>query len=487
MISAADMLPLAVDLVLAAGILLLLVADLFVPPSAGRVLGWLSAGVLAAAFVISFRIDTSGTAFSGAYAGGPWVLFFKRTFLAAAFLAILGSLRHLERHQSHRQGEYYLLVLFSVLGMTLLPGARDLILLIVAFELMGIPLFVLAAYAKTDDKTGPERLAPEAALKLYLVGVASAAITLYGLSLVYGATGTTSIAAIARAPGSPLLVLGTLLVLGGMGFKIGVVPFHFWVPDTYQGSSTPFVAFLSVAPKIAGFAALSTLFLHAFVPLSNDWRPVVAALAFASMVLGNVLAVVQDNVKRLLAFSGVAHIGYMLLGFVTVSADGTRMLLFYAAAYVVTNIGAFLVVEAIEEQTGDTSLAAFDGLWRRSPTLAGAMLLFLLSLAGIPFVVGFWAKLYVFVAAWQAGYEWLVAVGAVLAVVGLYYYMQVARAMYMKAPKNEQPVETDLGLVLSLGLCLAGVVAFGLYPAPLLESAERAVAPFFSASPPIPR
>lgn len=482
-VTLADLMPLAIDLVVAGGMLLLLVADLFVPPRAGRVLGWLSAGVLALALAASFRLDTSGSAFSGAYTGGAWVLFFKRTFLVAGLLAVLGSIRHLARHQTTRQGEYYLLLLSSVLGMTLLPGARDLILLIVAFELMGIPLFVLAAYAKTDDKTGPERFAPEAALKLYLVGVASAAITLYGLSLVYGATGTTDVAAIARAPGSPLLTLGALLVLAGMGFKIGAVPFHFWVPDTYQGSSTPFVAFLSVAPKLAGFAALATLFLNAFVPLRNEWQPLVAAIALASMVLGNVLAVVQTNVKRLLAFSGVAHIGYMLLGFLTTSAQGATMLLFYAAAYVVTNIGAFQVVEAVEEQTGDTSLAAFDGLWRRAPTLAMAMLLFLLSLAGIPFVVGFWAKLYVFVAAWQAGYPWLVAVGAVLAVVGLFYYLQIARAMYMRPPRHELGVRSDFALTLSLGLCLAGVIAFGLFPAPLLESAARAAVPFFAPSP----
>lgn len=486
-ITGADLLPLAVDLVVAGGLLLLLIADLFVPARAGRALGWLCAAVLAAAFVVSFRFHSDAVVFSGAYAGGPWVLFLKRIFLAAGFLAVLGSLRHLDTHQQHRQGEYYLLVLFSVLGMTLLPGARDLLLLIVAFELMGIPLFVLAGYAKTDDKNGPERYAPEAALKFYLVGVASAAITLYGLSLVYGATGTTSVDAIARAQNTPLLNVGMLLVLAGMGFKIGAVPFHFWVPDTYQGSSTPFVAFLSVAPKIAGFSALATLFFHAFVPLRDEWQPLLAAIAFASMVVGNVLALVQSNVKRLLAFSGVAHIGYMLLGFLTTSAAGASMLLFYAVAYVVTNIGAFLVVEAIEDQTGDCSLGAFDGLARRSPALAGAMLLFLLSLAGIPFVVGFWAKLYVFLAAWQAGFEWLVVVGAVLAVVGLYYYMQIARAMYMKPPQGEAVVRSDFGLTLSLGLCLAGVVAFGIFPGPLLESAERAAAPYFaptSVSPP---
>jgi NADH-quinone oxidoreductase subunit N len=338
---------------------------------------------------------------------------------------------------------------------------------------------VLAAFAKNDDTSGPERHAHEAALKLYLVGAASAAVTLYGLSLVYGATGSTSVAAIARAEATPLLSLGMLLVLGGMGFKIGAVPFHFWVPDTYQGSSTPFVAFLSVAPKLAGFAALATLFYHGFLPIQLDWQPAIAAIALGSMLLGNVLAVVQTNVKRLLAFSGVAHIGYMLLGFVATSTIGAQMLLFYAAAYVVTNIGAFLVVEAIEEQTGDSSLAAFDGLARRSPTLAMAMLLFLLSLAGIPFVVGFWAKLYVFIAAWQAGYPWLVGLGAVLAVVGLFYYMQIARAMYMLPPASDARVETDLPLTLAVGVCLGAVVVLGLFPAPLLESAGRAAAPVF--------
>jgi NADH-quinone oxidoreductase subunit N len=479
-ISGADFQPLAVELTLAAGILLLLLADLMLPARAARGLGWLCAAIFTTALVVSLAIDGSGSAFSGAYVGDPWATYFKRTFLAAALLAVLGSIRHVARHQPRRQGEYYLLIAFSVLGMALLPGARDVVLLIVAFELMGIPLFVLAAYGKNDDLGGPERHAPEAALKLYLVGVASTAITLYGLSLVYGAAGTTRIAEIARTPGSPLLTLGSLLVLAGMGFKIGAVPFHFWVPDTYQGSGTPFVAFLSVAPKLAGFAALATLFWQAFVPFRNEWQPVVSAIALASMLLGNLLAVVQTNVKRLLAFSGIGHIGYMLLGFLTASAAGASMLLFYAAAYVVTNIGAFLVVEAVEEQTGDSSLAAFDGLSRRSPALALAMLLFLLSLAGIPFVVGFWAKLYVFVAAWQAGYPWLVVAGALLAVVGLFYYMQVARAMYMKPARAQQVVRSDLALTLSVGLCLAGVVALGLFPAPLLESAERAAAPFFA-------
>ncbi len=361
----------------------------------------------------------------------------------------------------------------------MLPGARDLVLLLVAFELMGLPLFVLAAWAKTDDKTGPDQHAPEASLKIYLVGAVSAAVTLFGLSLVYGVTGSTSIEAIAHAPATPLLMVGVLLVLAGMAFKIGIVPFHMWVPDTYQGASTPFVAFLSVAPKLAGFAAFATLFLQGFGQSQAGWRPALVALSLISMLVGNVLAVVQTNAKRMLAYSGIGHIGYMMMAFVA-GHQGASMLLFYAVAYLVTNTGAFQVVEAVERQTGDSSIAAFDGLGRRSPVLAMSMLLFLLSLAGIPFVVGFWAKLYVFVAAWQAGLFALVVVGAVLAVVGLFYYLQIARAMYMKPATDAAPVLAASGLSTSIMLCLAGVVLLGAWPAPLLDGARNASLPFFS-------
>jgi len=370
--------------------------------------------------------------------------------------------------------------MFSVLGMTLLPGARDLVLLVVCFELMGLPLFVLAGYAKTDDPKGPGKHAPEAALKLYLVSAVSAAITLFGLSFVYGLTGSTRIEAIGLAPMSPLLVVGVMLVLSGMAFKIGVVPFHMWVPDTYQGAGTPFVAFLSVAPKLAGFAALATLFQHGFGQSKSEWQPMLVALSLISMLLGNVLAVVQTNVKRLLAYSGIGHIGYMLMAFVA-GPEGTNMLLFYVVAYVVTNMGAFQIVEAVEAQTGSCTLDAFDGLWKRAPTLAMAMLIFLLSLAGIPFVVGFWAKLYAFIAAWHSGLYVLVVVGAVLAVVGLFYYMQIARAMYMKKPTSDTPVRAAPLLAASLALCLAGVVLFGAWPSPLLQGATHAGQTFMTA------
>ncbi|MEB2313539.1 MAG: NADH-quinone oxidoreductase subunit N [Sorangiineae bacterium] len=472
--SVADFAPLTLDLALLAGLVLVLVVDLDRAAGAGRVAGLLSAAILAAIFVASFFVDTSGSAFGGAYQGGAWALFFKRVFLFSGAVAALGSVEHVEARHPRRQGEYYVLLLASLLGMTLLPGVRDLILLMVSFELMGIPLFVLAAWAKTDERHGAARYAPEGALKLYLVGVVSTATTLFGLSLVFGLSGTTNILRLGAASSSPLLTAGLLLMVAGMGFKIGAVPFHSWVPDTYQAAGTPFVAFLSVAPKIAGFAALAVVLAIGFGSEPAAWRPTLIALSVASMLLGNLVALAQTNVKRLLAYSGIGQIGYMLMAFAAVGPGGMRTLLFYTAAYATTNLGAFLVVEAVSADGGDDSIASFAGLSRRSPALALAMLLFLLSLAGIPFVVGFWAKLYVFVAAWEAGLEWLVVLGAVLAVVGLFYYMQIARAMYMVPPSVPARVRTGRALRAALIVSIAGVVGAGLAPAPLFDDAARA-------------
>lgn len=476
--SAADFQPLAIDFGVLALILSLILGDLLLGAKSGKILG-LSAGLsLLVLLAATFNLNLNGSAFSGAYVGDAWSTFFKRLFLLSGGLAILGGLDHVSRHYPHRQTEFYLMVLSSVAGMTLLPGARDLILLVVCFELMGVPLFVLAAYAKTDDSQGRLRHAPEAALKLYLVGVASTALMLFGLSWIYGMSGTTSIDRLMAAANSPMITAGGVLVLAGLAFKIGAVPFHFWVADTYEGSNTPFVAFLAVAPKLAGFVALAAV-LQRGLNASELQRPMLVAMAAASIVIGNVLAITQTNVKRLLAFSGVGHIGLILLAFIPGDAPSMTMLLFYGAAYVVTNIGAFLVVEAIEDAEGDCSLQAFEGLIHRSPALAFAMLVFLLSLAGIPFVIGFWAKLYVFLAAWQAGLTWLVALGAVAAVVGLFYYMQVARAMFMKPARAEAAaLPHRLGLTFAIAICLAGVIVLGLFPAPLLDQAERAAASF---------
>jgi NADH-quinone oxidoreductase subunit N len=470
--------PLSLDLLLAGGILLLLAIDMIFP-RLGRANAALTALILAGVLGASFVVDTRGSAIGGTYVGGAWPLLFKRIFLGAGIIATLGSAAHVERHYPRRQGEYYLLLLFSLLGMTLLAGTQDLILLLVCFELMSLPLAILSAFDKNDRENGEQRT-PEGALKFYLVGITSTAMTLLGISLLFGMAQTTNIGQLGASLPTPLSTLGMMLVLAGLGFKIGVVPFHMWVPDTYQGSGTPFVSLLSVAPKIAGFAVFALLFLEGLGSWSREWLPAIAALSLVTIVVGNLLALPQRNVKRLLAFSGVAQIGYMLMAFASASVEGLGVLLFYAAGYTVTNMGAFLIVQAIAASGGDDSIESFDGLSQRAPGLALAMLLFLLSLAGIPFVVGFWGKLYVFIAAWHAGLAGLVVVGAVLAVVALFYYLQVARAMYILPPREGRPIAVSRSLKLAIAICTVFVVGMGAFPNPFVTATSDAARHFFS-------
>lgn len=465
--------PLILPLAVSAIALLILVLDaLVVPARRGRVLGWLTALLLAATLALSFVVDTTGAAARGAYVGTAWTVFFDRLFLVAGILAVLGSLEYVERRVPHRQAEYYLLLLLSLVGMLLLPGARDLILLVVGFELMGLPLYILAAYAKTDASAAGAGRSPaaEAALKLYLVGAASTAITLFGLSFVVGMAGTTRLDGLGNH--DPISSIGYLLVLAGLSFKIGIVPFHMWVPDTYQGAPTPFVAFLSVAPKAAGVAALTAVFVLG--GKDGPWWTAIAVLAGATMVAGNLLALPQTDVRRLLGYSGVAQMGYVLIAVATRSADGMAMAAFYLAAYLFTNMGAFLVLHAVGEDSGRYDLGGLAGLSRRAPWLGMAFLFFLLSLAGIPFVIGFWAKLYVFIAAYRAGLIVLVVLGAVLAVVGLFYYMQVARAAFMNEAATATAPRVGAPLRAAILICLVAVVGLGLWPRPIVESAENA-------------
>jgi NADH-quinone oxidoreductase subunit N len=413
-------------------------------------------------------------------AEGPFVqdalaVFAKRLFLVATFIAALASLSSTETAVTRRAPEYSVLMLASLLGMMVLVSARDMVLLFVAFELMSIPLYVLSGFLKR------EATAVEAALKFFLLGSVSSAIMAYGLSFVYGVAETTALAGVTEAAGTghPLMILGLLAVLTGFGFKIAAFPFHMWVPDTYEAASTPFVAWLSVAPKAAGFVAIFRIYLEGAGDRGTAWASLAAGLAAATIVAGNLMALPQQNVKRLLAYSGVAHIGYMLVGVAAGSESGTGMVLFYLVAYVFGNMGAFLVVEAVAGGVGSEHLNAFRGLAQRSPMLALAMLVFLLSLGGIPFVAGFWAKLYVFLAAAQAGLYWLVLVGALLTVVALFYYLVIARRMYIDVPPRSDAIALPLPLALSVVICAVGVIAVGVYPRPVVMAALRAAAPLF--------
>jgi NADH-quinone oxidoreductase subunit N len=473
----------SLDFVIIATACLVLGIDAFVRIP-GRVLGYATTAVLAGTLVASFFVDLGGVVPHGVYVAGPWVLFFKRVFLVAGILGVLGAIDWLEEHTPRRQAEYYTLMLFSLAGMMVLPGARDWVLLIVAFELMGIPLYILSAWAKTDGPVNEPKLGPEAALKLFVTGAASSAITLFGLALVIGLTGSTALSAVPTGELSPLVSVGMLMVLAGMGFKVGAVPFHMWVPDTYQGAPTPFVAFLSVAPKAGGMAALSVVLLSGWAQHHAVWAPALGLIAAASMVVGNFFALPQTDARRLFGFSGVAQIGYLLIALTARTEEGVAMALFFIATYVFTNLGAFLVIHAAAEKSGGHELDRLAGLSRRSPWLGGALLVFLLSLAGIPFVVGFWAKLFVFLAAWRAGLGLLVALGVVVAVLALFYYLSVARRTFMAEGSSGAPLRVGAALQAAIAVCLVAVVGLGLYPRPLVEEAARAASAFMQGGTP---
>jgi NADH-quinone oxidoreductase subunit N len=476
-VSGADLWGGALGLEIGLAVLMLIVflVGLVMPSGDKRRVGVLAAIGLVILLGLSWRIEAGAEMLNGAFVQDELALFAKRLFIVATLIGVLASLPLRAVAFAHRATEYYLAILASLLGMLVLGSARDLILLFVAFELMSIPLYYLAGFLKRE----PE--AVEAALKFFLVGTVSSAVLVYGLSFLYGIAGTTDIRGVARAltTGHPMLLLGMLLALGGLGFKIAAFPFHMWVPDTYEAASTPFVAWLSVAPKAAGFIVIFRLYLEGVGDRVLFWVPAAAGLATVTIIGGNLMAIPQQNVKRLLAYSGVAHIGYMLVGFAAVSANGTAMMLFYLVAYLFGNMGAFLVVEAVAQAEGSEAISAYRGLAQRSPILALSMLLFLLSLGGIPFVAGFWAKLYVFWAAAEQGLYWLVLVGAVLTVVALFYYLLVARRMYIDAPERREPIPVAPLLSFCIFVCVLGIVLIGIYPKPLVIAALRAAAPLF--------
>ena len=464
--------PLIPELALFALSVFVLLAGLM---GAGRAIGWITLVGVAVVFALTCFADEGRSLFGGTFVQDALALFAKRVFLLATALSLFGSLTIRHSSFERRAGEYHFAMLVSLLGMMILASARELILLFVAFELMSIPLYVLTGFLKRDP------VAPEAALKFFLVGTVSSAVIAYGMSFIYGATGGTMLALIPQAvrDGHPVILLGLGLLLAGLGFKIAAFPFHMWAPDTYEAATTPFVAWLSVAPKTAGFVAILRIYVEGLGTTAELWMPILATLAGMTIVTGNLMAIPQRNIKRLLAYSGVAHIGYMLIGVAAVSSAGVAMLLFYLVAYLFGNIGTFLVVEAVAQSEKSDGIDAYRGLAQRSPLLALAMLVFLLSLGGIPFVAGFWAKLYIFLAAAQRGMYGLVFLGAVLTVVALYYYLLVARRMYIEAPTRREPVPMPGLLGTAIAVCAIGVVGMGVYPRPWVMLAERVASTLF--------
>lgn len=461
---------LTVELTLLAWGLILYFYDLF--GGEKRAVGYLALIGVLLAFIVSFLVQP-GSAFSTHrfFVNDAFALFLKRVFLLAGFLAVLASYDMGLEAFPRRVGEFYLLLFFSILGMSTLVSARELITLFVSFELLSIPLYVLAGYLKNSKRSA------EAALKFFLFGSFSSALLLLGLALLYALTGTTSFTDLAFSlwkTRDSLYFLALLLLIAGFGFKIAAFPFHMWVPDTYEGAPTPFVAFLSVAPKAAGFGVVFRFFLEVLDRAGIPWMPLIALLAAVTIIAGNLMAIPQTNIKRLLAYSGIAHIGYMLLGLAAHNTEGVTMVLFYLVTYVFANMGAFMYVEAVYRNEKSDDLSAYFGYAQRSPLYAFYMLLFLLSLGGIPFVAGFWAKLWVFLAAAKAGLLWLVFIGAIFTVVALWYYFNVLRKIYIEEPREQAPLRVPGSLAFALTLAALAVVAIGLYPGALYKPAHAA-------------
>ncbi len=396
---------------------------------------------------------------------------FRMIFLAAAALTALFATQY---ESLSKRGEFYVLLLVSTLGMSLMASSADIIMLYLAIETTSIPLYVLAGFLIGDKRS------VEAGIKYLLFGAMSSAVMLYGLSLLFGFTGTTRLydlaASLVTGQVPQLLVYAVIaLILVGFGFKVSAVPFHFWAPDVYEGGPTPVAGFLSTASKAAGFAVLLRVMQVAFPDQTAFWTTVIAILATLSMLFGNYLALAQKSVKRLLAYSSIAQAGYMLIGVAAGTPFGTTGAIYYLMAYLVTNLGAFAIVTVVEGVVGSDELPAFAGLSRRSPGLALAMLVAMLSLGGIPPLAGFFGKLLVFAAAVEANLIWLVLVGIFNAVVGLYYYLTVLKVIYLNRAEDEAPIRgIKVAWRLALIVSIIGIVVLGFWFAPWYQWAQGA-------------
>jgi NADH-quinone oxidoreductase subunit N len=431
--------------------------------------------------------DRQGTAFDGSLVVDNFSLFFTFLFLGIAVLVILASIDYGQRFGLF-QGEYYALILLATGGMMLLAGGRDLIAIFVALELTAISQYVLAALLKDTRST-------EAGLKYLLLGAVSTAVLLYGMAFLFGLSGTTKLiapagepsiaatVAVAEAGLRGALVLSMVFLAAGLAFKTAVVPFQMWAPDVYEGSPTPVAAYLSVASKAAGFAVVLRIFYDGLSDpfISSDWSNLFAAVAAISMTLGNVMALAQTNIKRLLGYSSIAQAGNIMVGIAAISAAngnfalGAGGVVFFLGTYVFTNLGAFIAVIAISGRLGSDAITDYAGMSRRSPLLAAALALCLISLTGLPLTAGFVAKLYIFNAAVQSDLVWLVIVAVLNAVVAAYYYLRIVGQMYLAPPPKEEGVPVSWSLAASLGAASLGVLVIGLVPTPLISAAERAV------------
>jgi len=472
------------ELTLAATAVVVVLLDLFIQRKGLLVVVSLAGIVVSAGFTIAMWGATPQAIFNNMLAIDNFALFFKLLFLGIAALVILASVDYASR-LARFQGEYYALLLLSALGMMLMSATTELISIYIALELTSISLYALVGFLKDSKST-------EASLKYLLLGAVASAVLLYGMALVFGVTGQTQLGEIARTIqamslatvlANPALILGIVLLIGGFGFKIAAVPFHMWVPDVYEGAPTPITAYLSVGSKAAGFAIVLRVFYSSFgLPewLSLDWGLIFAVLAAIGMTLGNVVAIPQTNIKRMLGYSSIAQAGYLMVGLATAgiasaaTVVGQSGILFFLAGYTAANMGAFITIIAISNTLDSDLIQDYSGMAKRAPVLALALTLCLLSLIGIPPTAGFMAKFYIFSAAVHHGLLWLVIVAVLNSVISAYYYLRVVKVMWLGEPVSEEKVPSSGALKLALFVSCLGVLVLGIIPGYVMNLAEAA-------------
>jgi NADH-quinone oxidoreductase subunit N len=436
-------------------------------------IAYLAAASAVAALVASIVWINFDTSFGGLLRIDNYTAFFRILFTGITAVICIASAQFV-RNRIGSVGEYYGLLLLSTIGSIYMAAGTELITSYVAFELISFSLYILVSFEKRNAKSN------EGGMKFMLLGAFSSAIFLYGLSFLYGITKTTSYAGIAQAlstlPSSLNLALLTALVLiiTGLGFKVAAVPFQMWAPDAYEGAPLPITAFLSVASKGAGFALFLRLFSTALMPAFQDWRWMIALLAALTMSVGNLVAIQQHNIKRLLAYSSIGQVGYLLIGIAAMSPVGASALLFHLAGYTVTNLVAFLVIIAVFNLTGKDEIADFAGLAETAPFLALTLTIALFSLAGMPLFAGFFTKFILFQAGVQQGLLWLVIIALINSFISLYYYLLVIKVMYLGTPEQPARFRVPMLMNAAIGVLVLGVFFIGIYPGPLLQAANNA-------------
>ncbi len=467
------------ELILVCSVLGVIIVDLFLKRRERTLTAYLALLGLSISFLGAVKLFPGNKVlFSQMVALDPFALFFKFFFLLSTFLVVLFSMRS-EEIKKTDQAEYYALLLAVALGMLLIASAVDLLMIYISLELISLTSYLLTGYLKGNRRSS------EAALKYFIYGAVASGVMIYGMSLVYGLTGSTNIHAIGKAlfaqdPYPLTLLLATLFILVGFGYKIAAVPFHMWCPDVYEGAPAPVTAFLSVGPKAAGFAVLIRFFYGVlaqpsaeeglWIPLGNlDWPFLIAVLSAATMTLGNLVAIAQSNIKRLLAYSSIAHAGYILMGFVLLDDQGLKAMLFYLAVYLFMNLGAFLVVIAVLNKLNTEEISDYQGLGWRAPFAAVALSIFLLSLTGIPPFAGFIGKVYLFAALIKKEVYWLAVVGILNSVVSLYYYAGIVKKMFLEEAPDTTPLRLSPFYLTLMFVLIVPTVLFGVYWAPLVD------------------